>query len=177
MKSKKVAFILVYSLIALFGVVIAVNWYSVIQGEETIEEYLEEEEVVEVITVSHEEEVEETDLSSEAEQSEVASGEIIADVHAELNSLVGWNRYRGFSWGRNEPRLEGIVEDLETMLEIETNDARRKDAQRTIQAIQKALDGSDVEGVRLAHKIMHDLDFYVNGNVGDGKRYGITEYQ
>jgi regulatory protein YycI of two-component signal transduction system YycFG len=176
MKSKKVAFILVYSLIAMFGVVIAVNWYSISQGEETIEEYLEEEEAVEVITVSHEEGGEESDLSND-EETESGAGEIIATVHQELNQLVGWNRYRGFSWGRNEPRLEGIVEDLETMLEIDTNDDRRKDAKRTIQAIQKALDGSDVEGVRLAHKIMHDLDFYVNGNVGDGKRYGITEYQ
>ncbi|KHF39560.1 hypothetical protein [Halalkalibacter okhensis] len=178
MKSKKAAYIIVYSLMAIFGVVIAINWYSVSQNEEAIEDSIEEEEAVEVITVGHEEEVDETDQSNDdSPKIEGETGEIIKAVHGELNQLVGWNGYIGFSWGKNENNLNGIIDELQVMLDIETNEALRNDAKRTIEAIERALDANNVEEVRLAHKIMHDLDYYVNGRTGDGKRYGVTEYR
>ncbi|MDT8858867.1 hypothetical protein N0O92_01405 [Alkalihalobacillus sp. MEB130] len=177
MKNKKVATVVVWSIILLFAVVIAVNWYAV-ANEETVsvEEYLDEaeEEAVEVITVQNEKS-EEEEVDEEREVS--GTEEMIASAHDELNRLVGWNRYRGFSWKQNESALTSLVSQLEKMVEMETNDKRRKDAENTIAALNQALDSRDTQGIILAHRIMHDLDYYVNGNDGDGKRYNVTEYR
>ncbi len=156
----------------MFMIVIGVNLLPENENMKAEESKEDKEEAIETITVQAEERDE-----SESNNNEIrGTNQIITRVHAELNRLVGWNRYRGFSWNQNETLLESLIEDIESIVEVEMDEQIIKDAENTILSLKRAIDKRDTNGILFAHRIMHDLDYFANSNVADGIRYQVTNY-
>ncbi|WP_216829298.1 hypothetical protein [Alkalihalobacterium elongatum] len=102
--------------------------------------------------------------------------EVISESHKTLNVAVGWQGYRDFSWENKNKELQFLVDNTKPLLEDIADQHIEQDILNVIACIEKAINDQDVEGIILAHRIMHDLDYYINGNESDGILYHVTHY-
>lgn len=102
--------------------------------------------------------------------------QVVADSHSTLNVAVGWQGHRNFSWADRTKELKSLVNAKKPLLEGITDNDIEQDILNVVACIEKAIIDQDVEGILLAHRIMHDLDYYINGNEADGILYHVTHY-
>ncbi|MDE5415430.1 hypothetical protein [Alkalihalobacterium chitinilyticum] len=113
-------------------------------------------------------------IAHEAEM--VQLRQVVADSHSTLNVAVGWQGHRNFSWAERTKDLNNLVNTKRPLLEGISDNDIEQDILNVVACIEKAITEQDVEGILLAHRIMHDLDYYLNGNEADGILYHVTHY-
>ena len=105
----------------------------------------------------------------------VLTDEAIKEAHDTLNSLVGWGKSEEFNFSSNKKELESLFADIELIMIYEKKDTVKSDLQNALDAMEKAMKAEDVNGLIVAHRIVHDLDGYLNEDPLDGKVWGYTE--
>ncbi|MEB1807941.1 MAG: hypothetical protein LPK26_11745 [Bacillaceae bacterium] len=113
-------------------------------------------------------------IAHEAEMNRLR--QVVADSHSTLNVAVGWQGHRNFSWAERTKDLNNLVNTKRPLLEGISDNDIEQDILNVVACIEKAITEQDVEGILLAHRIMHDLDYYLNGNEADGILYHVTHY-
>ncbi|WP_078429071.1 hypothetical protein [Alkalihalobacterium alkalinitrilicum] len=165
-----IAVVLLIFIGALTGVIYQQSKDSTVQVNEESEEIIPSIEGVE--EVSNEEEKNENIDVSEIEEVK----QVISSSHKTLNVAVGWQGHQNFSWTNRQEELKSLLAKTNSILENVSESSLEQDIMNVVACIEKAINDHDVEGVILAHRIMHDLDYYLNGNAADGILYFITHY-
>ncbi|MCR2821130.1 hypothetical protein [Lederbergia panacisoli] len=121
--------------------------------------------------------VAQVDVDVEVDETEniVLTNEAVKETHDTLNGLVGWGKSEKFSFSSNIGKLESLYDDVELMIIYAKKDTVKSDLQNALDAIEKAIKAEDVNGLIVAHRIVHDLDGYLNEDPLDGKVWGYTE--
>lgn len=99
----------------------------------------------------------------------------ISRIHSLLNELVGWNGYRNIRWDDRDMFNDLLDRAKNLKVNIIDNNLR-EDILNMIACIEIAIENRDADGLLYAHRIIHDLDYYVNGNNSDGNIYNVTTY-
>ncbi|MFN7251915.1 MAG: hypothetical protein ACK4M9_14090 [Anaerobacillus sp.] len=99
----------------------------------------------------------------------------ISELHKEMNGLVGWLGYRNVRW-ENQKKLNGLLSQVELIKANAKNAELQQDMENMRACIEVAIANEDSEGLRYAHRIIHDLDHFMNNNMGDNKVYNVTTY-
>lgn len=61
------------------------------------------------------------------------------------------------------------------MIHGETQDPLLQgDVASLIICLESAIENKDTGGLKYAHRVIHDLDYHINGRSGDGIIYGVT---
>jgi len=105
----------------------------------------------------------------------VLTNDAIKDMHNTLNNLVGWGGAEKFSFSSNKAKLEALYDDIELIIIYEKTDSIKSDLQNALDALEKAMNEEDINGIIVVHRIVHDLDGYLNKDPLDGKIWGYTE--
>ncbi|OLO27574.1 hypothetical protein BTR23_19865 [Alkalihalophilus pseudofirmus] len=166
-----IAVVLLIFIGALTGVIYQQSKESTVQVNEESEESTPS-----IEGVSNEEEKNEN-IDGNIDVNEIEEvKQVISSSHKTLNVAVGWQGHQNFSWTNRQEELKTLLAKTNSLLENVSESSLEQDIMNVVACIEKAINDQDVEGVILAHRIMHDLDYYLNGNAADGILYFVTHY-
>ncbi|MBS4198462.1 hypothetical protein KHA93_02220 [Bacillus sp. FJAT-49732] len=126
-------------------------------------------------TSNEEQPVAEVDVEVDENENIALTNEAIKETHDRLNSLVGWGKAEKFSFKSNKEKLDSLYNDIELIIIYAKTDTVKSDMQNALDALEKAMKNEDINGLIVVHRIVHDLDGYLNDNPLDGKVWGYTE--
>lgn len=126
-------------------------------------------------TSNEEQPVAEVDVEVDENENIALTNEAIKETHDTLNSLVGWGKAEKFSFKSNKKKLDSLYNDIELIIIYAKTDTVKSDMQNALDALEKAMKNEDNNGLIVVHRIVHDLDGYLNDNPLDGKVWGYTE--
>lgn len=162
-----------YGIVGLVVIVMAVSAYNLYlrSDSSSLVDKGDEKEVVEDV-----EDVEIDDVPTPIENAnEKELHNKIFQLHAELNNTVGWRGYLSVNWD-DKRRMNYLIEQA-ILIEKGTNSELLKQDMVNLRAcLEVAYETKDAYGLRLAHRIIHDLDYFINGNSTDGIVYNVTSY-
>jgi hypothetical protein len=99
----------------------------------------------------------------------------VSELHKEMNRLVGWLGYRNVRW-ENQEKLNSLISQVDFIKANTKSGELQQDMENMRACIEVAITNEDSEGLRYAHRIIHDLDHFMNNNMGDNKVYNVTTY-
>ncbi|OIJ22349.1 hypothetical protein BKP45_06850 [Anaerobacillus alkalidiazotrophicus] len=99
----------------------------------------------------------------------------IFQLHTELNNTVGWRGYLSVNWD-DEGRMNYLIEQTFLIEKGTSSEVLKQDMVNMRACLEVAYEKKDVYGLRLAHRIIHDLDYFINNNSTDGIVYNMTSY-
>ncbi|MBS4204259.1 hypothetical protein [Lederbergia citrea] len=99
----------------------------------------------------------------------------VKDAHEILNGFVGWGGSKNFSFSSNANKFETLYKYIDLAILHAPEKSLETDLENALNALKKAQQHKDVQGLLVAHRILHDLDGYLNKDPLDGKVWGYTE--
>lgn len=100
-------------------------------------------------------------------------GEGVGEIHKEFNTLLGWKRYKHLN-AKDAKVLKTQAEPLKDLLNKAEDQSLKADLENALHHLGNANSKEDIQEFLTAHRIMHDLDHYINGASNDGKVWGYT---
>jgi aspartate oxidase len=111
--------------------------------------------------------------TNEAESEDISTK--VSELHKEMNGLVGWLRYRNVRW-EDQRKLNGLLSQVDFIKANTKSSELQQDMENMRACIEVAIANEDSEGLIYAHRIIHDLDHFMNNHLADNKVYNVTAY-
>lgn len=126
-------------------------------------------------TSTEQQPVVEVDVGVDEKEHLALTNEAIKETHDTINALIGWGKADKFSFKSNQTKLDSLHNDIELIILYAKKDTVKADMENALDALEKAMKSEDVNGLIVVHRIVHDLDGYLNNDPLDGKVWGYTE--
>lgn len=103
------------------------------------------------------------------------SGDAVKKAHEILNEFVGWGGSEKFNFDSTKNRFDTLNKYIQLALDHTSSKTIQSDLQNSLSVLEKAQETKDIDGIIIAHRILHDLDGFINEDPLDGKVWGYTE--
>ncbi|KGP90953.1 hypothetical protein N780_02395 [Pontibacillus chungwhensis BH030062] len=100
-------------------------------------------------------------------------GKKVETVHYKFNKALGHGSYASLNQ-QDFNGLKDMVKPIESLLDETEDELIRKDLENALYYLQAAQSGQDTTELRTVHRILHDLDFHINGPTSDNIEWGYT---
>ena len=127
------------------------------------------------VVVSENREVQEVEDKTIKEVTRLHSLKEVTRLHSLLNQTVGWNGYRNIRWEDDE-LFTKMLDKVSVLKESTSDESLLVDFRNLLASIEIAIEEKDSKGLIYAHRIIHDLDYFVNGVNTDGVIYNVTNF-
>ncbi len=162
--------LLMYGIVAVVLISVVVTTFNIFVNPEG-EMVTEEQQVITTSNVV----ITENDEELQIEETTSVKKEI-SRLHSLLNQTVGWNGYRTFNWESGEDSIATMQQKVD-VIKANTEDVNLKqDMAHMMASIMIGVENKDADGLIYAHRIIHDLDYFVNGANSDGVIYNVTNF-
>ncbi|WP_345243530.1 hypothetical protein [Pontibacillus salipaludis] len=102
-------------------------------------------------------------------------GKKVETVHYKFNDALGHGRYESLNQ-QDFNGLKDTVKQLESLLDKTEDELIKKDLGNAIYYLQAARFERSTKELKIVHRILHDLDYNINGPTSDNKEWGYTYF-
>lgn len=102
-------------------------------------------------------------------------GKMIETVHYKFNDALGHGKNENLNQ-QDFNELKDTVKQLEILLDNAEDELIRKDLENALYYLQAARFERGTKELKIVHRILHDLDYNINGPTSDNKKWGYTYF-
>ena len=104
----------------------------------------------------------------------IVIGDAVNNAHQILNEFVGWGGSKRFNFSSNANKINSLIEYIELGISHAPKKDIETDLHNALKVLETSQQNNDIKGLLIAHRILHDLDGYINKDPLDGKVWGYT---